>query len=158
MEPRKSRIQNRKLKRLRLTVFRLVQLLLVAAAATSPAFSKTIIIAHRGVANPFSDDDHGCSTKRLRHIRYPYIQGTRASLQAAWDAGADVVEVDLRVTKDRQVVVFHDEDVSCKTQGVGRVRDLVLGFDQVVTATGGVCDRKQETRGDESGRGEPRTR
>ena len=36
-------------------------------------------------------------------------------------AGADIVELDIRVAADRQFVLFHDVELGCRTDGTGRV-------------------------------------
>ncbi len=53
-------------------------------------------------------------------------QNTLASLEAAWRAGADAVEVDVHLTADRQVVVIHDDTVEATTDGAGAIADLTL--------------------------------
>jgi len=40
--------------------------------------------------------------------------------------GADFVEVDVRLTKDKKLVIMHDPDVSRTTNGKGFVKDLTL--------------------------------
>ncbi|SFB34623.1 glycerophosphodiester phosphodiesterase [Cellulomonas marina] len=53
-------------------------------------------------------------------------QNTLAALEAAWRAGADLVEVDVQRTRDGAVVVLHDDDVDATTDGTGAVADLDL--------------------------------
>ncbi len=104
-------------------------LVVVAVAATdSLAHSvPTVVIAHAGVHNPFSVTDQNCGARRRYHVNYPYIEGTQESIAKAFEAGADVVEIDFRLTKDNQIVVFHDEDVSCRTNGTGKLpHDLTM--------------------------------
>ncbi|MDH3272265.1 MAG: glycerophosphodiester phosphodiesterase [Gemmatimonadota bacterium] len=45
---------------------------------------------------------------------------------AVEDWGADMLELDVRLTADGEVVVIHDETVDRTTNGVGRVADLTL--------------------------------
>jgi glycerophosphoryl diester phosphodiesterase len=91
------------------------------------AFSSTsMVVAHRGAHNPFRAEDFDCPTKRLISTKLPWVENTIRSVNEAFAHNADMVEVDLRVTKDNQVVMFHDEEVSCKTNGHGKVRDLTL--------------------------------
>lgn len=40
--------------------------------------------------------------------------------------GADVLEIDVRLSRDKQVVVIHDESVDRTCNGVGKVQDLSL--------------------------------
>ncbi|MCH8532871.1 MAG: glycerophosphodiester phosphodiesterase [Saccharospirillum sp.] len=44
----------------------------------------------------------------------------------AIDVGADILEMDLHLTRDGEVVVLHDTRVDRTTDGQGRVRDLTL--------------------------------
>lgn len=53
-------------------------------------------------------------------------QNTLRGFARAIALGVDAVELDVRWTKDRQLVVLHDEDVSHSTNGKGLVRDLTL--------------------------------
>ena len=57
-------------------------------------------------------------------IRYP--ENTLPSFQGAIDAGADLVELDVRLTADGVPVVLHDLDVSITTDGAGHVHRLTL--------------------------------
>jgi glycerophosphoryl diester phosphodiesterase len=53
-------------------------------------------------------------------------ENTLAALEAALEAGADVAEVDLRMTRDGHLVLMHDRSVDRTTGGRGRVSDLTL--------------------------------
>ena len=53
------------------------------------AIRNFIIIAHRGES-------------------YDAPENTLASVNLAWERGADAVEVDIRMTKDKKIVVIHD--------------------------------------------------
>jgi glycerophosphoryl diester phosphodiesterase len=46
--------------------------------------------------------------------------------QRALANGADVLEMDVNITKDRQLVVFHDTSVDSRTNGTGRVNEMTL--------------------------------
>jgi glycerophosphoryl diester phosphodiesterase len=105
---------------------------LVVGAVTngfSSASQHSVLIAHRGAYNPFNLDDPNCPTLRLTAIRYPgIIENTLESVKLAFVLGADIVEVDLKVTKDNQVVLFHDDELGCKTNGQGKVSDHTLSY------------------------------
>jgi len=47
-------------------------------------------------------------------------------MQASFDAGADIVEFDVRLTKDDQLAVFHDYDLSYRTNAEGQVADYTM--------------------------------
>jgi glycerophosphoryl diester phosphodiesterase len=53
-------------------------------------------------------------------------ENTIASLEAALAAGADVAEVDLRMTRDGHLVLMHDRSVDRTTDGEGWVSELTL--------------------------------
>lgn len=65
-------------------------------------FGPRTVIGHRGYS-----------------ARYP--ENTVPAFRAAMDAGADAVELDVRLTADRVPVVIHDETVDRTTDGEGRV-------------------------------------
>ena len=68
---------------------------------------KPMVVAHRGAS-----------------IEQP--ENTLEAFEAAIDAGADVVEFDVRMTADGVAVVMHDPDVSRATDGTGLVPELTL--------------------------------
>ena len=53
-------------------------------------------------------------------------ENTMASFRAAIDAGADMIELDVRMTKDYHFVVIHDRRLERTTNGKGNVWDLTL--------------------------------
>lgn len=61
---------------------------------------KPLIIAHRGAS-------------------YEAPENTLAAVNLAWQLNADGVEIDVQLTKDRQVVVFHDDNTQ-RYQGDSR--------------------------------------
>ena len=87
------------------------------------------LLAHRGIAQTFSLADvhsNTCTATRIRPPQHAYIENTIASMRAAFDAGADMLEFDVQVTADGQLAVFHDATLECRTDGTGRVRDHML--------------------------------
>lgn len=58
------------------------------------------------------------------HVIYP--ENTLAAYAEAIKNGADYVEIDLRTTKDGQLVSMHDGTVNRMTEGKGNVSDLTL--------------------------------
>lgn len=100
------------------------QILLMAVLASSlvmrvcaePAFRffepltpprSTQIMAHRGMAGQAPES-------------------TRPAIQRAIEDGIEWIEVDVRLTKDGQHAVFHDETLEGKTNGSGSVKDCAL--------------------------------
>lgn len=53
-------------------------------------------------------------------------ENTAAAFRLAWEEGADGTELDVRLTRDGRVAVFHDEDMRRITGRPGRVGDLAL--------------------------------
>lgn len=55
-----------------------------------------------------------------------YPENTMLSFRKAAEVGVDQIELDIRVTKDDQLVIIHDETVDRTSNGTGRVRDMTL--------------------------------
>lgn len=53
-------------------------------------------------------------------------ENTLAAFASALEAGAEIIEFDVHLTRDRHVVVVHDPTVERTTDGAGRVQDLTL--------------------------------
>lgn len=68
---------------------------------------RLLIIAHRG-------------------YRAKYPENTLVAFEEAIDAGADMIELDVLLTKDRKMVVIHDESLDRTTNAQGTVRDYTL--------------------------------
>jgi glycerophosphoryl diester phosphodiesterase len=64
-------------------------------------------------------------------------ENTIASFRKALEIGVDAVELDVRKTKDDQLVVIHDADVKRTTDGAGLVGDLTLKEIKGFSAEGG---------------------
>lgn len=56
----------------------------------------------------------------------PIFQNTVHAIRAAVEAKADMVEVDIAPTGDDQMVLFGDDDLTCRTDGKGLVRETTL--------------------------------
>ncbi|BAV07860.1 glycerophosphoryl diester phosphodiesterase [Filimonas lacunae] len=59
---------------------------------------------------------------RADHNNYP--ENSLPAIQKAIDAGIDIVELDVRETKDKVLVVMHDKDIQRTTNGKGLVSDV----------------------------------
>ncbi|MCP3025777.1 glycerophosphodiester phosphodiesterase [Halobacillus sp. A5] len=68
---------------------------------------KTLIYAHRGASKLAPEN-------------------TMAAYQLASESGADGIEIDVQLTKDRIPVLIHDENVRRTTNGTGFVQDYTL--------------------------------
>lgn len=61
-----------------------------------------------------------------RGWRTKYPENTMEAFKAAVELGVDQVETDIRVTKDGELVLIHDETVDRTTNGTGKVCDYTL--------------------------------
>jgi glycerophosphoryl diester phosphodiesterase len=84
----------------------------------SPPDSLPLVVAHRGAS-----------------LAHP--ENTLPSFEGAIAAGADVVELDVRLTSDNQAVILHDLDVAATTDGSGFVHTLTLREVKRLDASGG---------------------
>lgn len=86
-------------------------------------------LAHRGLAQTFDVSLADWDTNTAAMIyepEHPYLENTIPSMQAAFDLGADVVELDIQLTKDNKLAVFHDFTLEYRTNGKGKVSDYTM--------------------------------
>ncbi|MBA3871743.1 MAG: glycerophosphodiester phosphodiesterase [Anaerolineae bacterium] len=57
---------------------------------------------------------------------YEYPENTMSGFKRAIEVGADMIEVDLQISKDGVPVVFHDNTLYRMTDGIGSVADKTL--------------------------------
>jgi glycerophosphoryl diester phosphodiesterase len=91
--------------------------------------NKAKLLAHRGLAQTFDISQVEWDTNTAEMIyppEHPYLENTLESMRIAFDMGADVVEFDVHRTKDNQLAVFHDYDISYRTEGQGHVSDHTM--------------------------------
>ncbi len=103
--------------------------LLNASWLAAPSPARPILIAQRGVHqvyDPKGVDNATCTARRIPPPTHDLIDNTLPSIGAAFKAGADVVEVDMRQTRDGQFVLFHDLSLDCRTDGHGLVVEHTL--------------------------------
>jgi glycerophosphoryl diester phosphodiesterase len=87
------------------------------------------ILAHRGLPQDFEREGltgETCTAERMRPPRHDFLENTIPSIEAAFELGAEIVEIDIHPTTDGQLAVFHDWTVDCRTEGSGRTRDHTL--------------------------------
>ncbi|WP_404328789.1 glycerophosphodiester phosphodiesterase family protein [Mesobacillus maritimus] len=112
----------------------LLLLILFIYLNNSPLFVKSpetqpTLLAHRGMAQTFSMEGiewDTCTAERIFEPEHPYIENTLQSIKAAFDAGANRVEFDIKRTKDDQFAVFHDFELACRTNGKGSPSDYTM--------------------------------
>lgn len=94
-----------------------------------PLTGKPQLLAHRGLAQTFHRDgltNETCTATRIHEPEHAYLENTLASMRAAFDAGADIVEFDVHPTTDGHFAVFHDWTLDCRTNGKGVTREHTL--------------------------------
>jgi len=92
---------------------------------------KPTLISHRGVYQTYNREDLGrddCTAIRVYQPEHQYLENTLASMQAAFDYGADIVEIDVHPTADGEFAVFHDWTLDCRTEGTGITRDHTMAY------------------------------
>ncbi|MDK1488997.1 glycerophosphodiester phosphodiesterase family protein [Sinorhizobium sp. 7-81] len=120
--------------------------LLNTSLLVTPPSDTAKILAHRGIHQVFQQEgveNDTCTAQRIEPPRHTYLENTIASMQAAMDSGAEVVELDVHLTPDRQFAVFHDWTLDCRTDGKGvteqtpmtKLKTLDIGYGY--TADGG---------------------
>ncbi|GHI00843.1 glycerophosphoryl diester phosphodiesterase [Neobacillus kokaensis] len=67
-----------------------------------------------------------CTAQRIYPPEHPYLENTLPSMEAAFKACADIVELDIKPTKDGQFAVFHDWTLDCRTNSEGMVNDYTM--------------------------------
>ena len=81
-----------------------------------------LIIAHRGYS-----------------LRYP--ENTLTAFEKAIESGVQMIELDVTLTRDRKLLVIHDETLDRTTNGRGRVADHTLAELKGLDAGGWFADR-----------------
>ena len=66
-----------------------------------------VVVAHRGGAGMAPENSLTCIRKGL-------------------ESGADMIEIDIHLTKDGEIVVCHDREIDRTTNGKGRIADMTL--------------------------------
>jgi glycerophosphoryl diester phosphodiesterase len=95
--------------------------ILVTTLLISPSF---VGIADAGAENPWLDRRVLNIAHQGGEIEAP--SNTLFALKTAQQKGADVLELDVHATADRELVVIHDNTVDRTTNGTGRVDELTL--------------------------------
>lgn len=88
----------------------IIKLSIIQVMAQQKSIRTPIVVAHRG-ASAYAPEN------------------TLSAIKKAITMGVDMIEIDVQLSKDKQVVVMHDLSVDRTTNGNGRVRDLL--FDEI---------------------------
>jgi glycerophosphoryl diester phosphodiesterase len=96
---------------------------------TNRGGKEVALVAHGALGQTYDLEGVEWDTNTAAIIHEPehlYIENTLPSMQAAFDYGADIVEFDIRLTKDKQLAVFHDDTLEYRTDGKGYVSDHTM--------------------------------
>ncbi len=124
-----------KLKRMNQKIVGSIVLLMVLVYLNNSSFlakprdGRPFLLAHRGLAQTFSMEGITGETNTARRIyepEHPYLENTIPSMEAAFRAGADMVELDIHPIKDGQFAVFHDWTLDYRTNGTGTIREHTM--------------------------------
>lgn len=102
-----------------------------ASWRVAPPEGEVQLIAHRGVHQTFNRenlDNDTCTAERIDPPTHDYLENTLPSMEAAFAAGADIVELDVHPTTDGQFAVMHDWTINCRTEGKGETRSHDLAY------------------------------
>ena len=86
-------------------------------------------LAHRGLAQVFDESKTDWNSNTAAMINEPthdYIENTIPSMQAAFDLGASAVELDIKLSKDGQLAVFHDSTLLYRCGVDGEIQDYTM--------------------------------
>lgn len=89
------------------------------------------LMAHRGVHQLYDREGIGrdtCTATRMLAPTNSYLENTLPSMRASFEAGADILELDIHPTTDGEFVVFHDWTIDCRTEGSGVTREHSLAY------------------------------
>ena len=89
------------------------------------------VVAHRGVHQTFpleNLENDTCTGKLIYPPSHSLLENTLPSMEEAFAKGADVVELDIHRTADDHLVVFHDWELSCRTDGTGVTNEQTLAY------------------------------
>jgi len=64
------------------------------------------------------------------YLNTAILENTLDSMAAAFELGADVVELDIHPTTDGQFAVFHDWTIDCRTNGKGVTRKQSMALSE----------------------------
>jgi glycerophosphoryl diester phosphodiesterase len=87
------------------------------------------LLAHRGVHQTYPREgltSETCTAERIAPPAHEFLENTLPSIEAAFAAGADMVEFDIHPTTDGQFAVLHDWTVDCRTNGKGVTRQHTM--------------------------------
>jgi len=96
---------------------------------TKASNREPLLLAHRGLSQNFHMEGitgETCTAERIYEPDHPFLENTIPSMEAAFEAGADMVEFDIQLTKDGEFAVFHDWGLECRTDAEGQIKDYTM--------------------------------
>jgi glycerophosphoryl diester phosphodiesterase len=96
-----------------------------------PPEGEAKLISHRGVHQTFHREgleSDTCTAERIYPPTHQYLENTLPSMEAAFAAGADIVELDVHPTTDGMLAVMHDWTIDCRTEGSGETRSHDMAY------------------------------
>jgi glycerophosphoryl diester phosphodiesterase len=87
------------------------------------------LLSHRGVHQDYHRENlanETCTAERIYPPEHDFIENTIPSMRAAFEAGAEVIEIDVHPTTDGEFAVFHDWTTDCRTEGEGVTREQTM--------------------------------
>lgn len=87
------------------------------------------LLAHRGVMQQFGRANlpgTACTATKIEPPITDFIENTAPSLAQAQRLGAQMIEIDVARSADGHLVLFHDADLACRTDGKGPVSAATL--------------------------------
>ena len=72
-------------------------------------------------------------------------ENTLACYRKGIEAGADMIEIDIHLTKDGKIIICHDQSINRTTNGTGKIREMT--FDEIrqyraIDADGSITDQQ----------------
>lgn len=94
-------------------------------------------ISHRGVHQTYHRVDlerDTCTAIRIDPPTHEFIENTLPSMQAAFEAGAEIIEIDVHLTPDGEFAVFHDWTLECRTEAEGQTNKTPMSLIRTLDA------------------------
>jgi glycerophosphoryl diester phosphodiesterase len=87
------------------------------------------LIAHQAIHQTYPLDNLNndtCTATIIYPPTHEFLGNTIPSIRAAFEYGADMVEIDIHPTTDKQLAIFHDWAIECRTNGKGITHEQTM--------------------------------
>ncbi|MDK2595516.1 glycerophosphodiester phosphodiesterase family protein [Pseudoalteromonas obscura] len=105
-------------------------------------------ISYKGLVQPTDYSgvtNETCTARRLSSVEHPYIENTIPAIDKAFELGADTVHLNIHATTDKQLAVFHDWTLDCRTNGEGVTSKQTMAHLKTLDAGYGYRVGEEET-------------